>query len=380
MTFFIKRDEVHAKAVLFPQLPLSQRARASMDILGSVQHCAAGPLRSDWRERFETHPETVALAAESTEGKTAPELKARIAQGRAIAEQDKMFHLERFLQRYVAEMNFVAAIPAVEERRAQFERLLDKPDTNVGGTLDLTEDFDRPPYANGSVEWHLEPGGWDGYDLAPSMFGYAIGRVFARGGYGYTMVDEDIRQHRAMFVAQFPKDKYRRIVELGCGACTTLFTAARRYPDAELAGYDTSPTLLTMGHTAAEIQGVRIDLKMANAEHVAEADDSVSLVYTYALHHEIPPKTSYNVLKEAFRILEPGGDFIMSDLPPHRAVDPYHSILLDWETKHRGEPFFTASGLMDLDAAMREIGFVDVESFGLTASQYPWVTRGRKPG
>jgi len=124
---------------------------------------------------------------------------------------------------------------------------------------------------------------------------------------------------------------------------------------------------------------VRIDLKRANAEHVAEADGSASLVYSYALHHEIPPETSYNVLKEAFRILEPGGDFIMSDLPPHRMVDPYHSILLDWETEGRGEPFFTASGLMDLDAAMREIGFEDVESFGLTASSYPWVTRGRKP-
>lgn len=380
MTFFIKRDEVHAKAVLFPQLPLSQRARAGMDILGSVQACAASVLRDDWRGRFESDPDTVAIATEPTEGKSAAELKDRIGRSRAIAERDPMFHMERFLQRYVAEENFVRAIPAVEERRPQFERLIDKPATNVGGTLDLTEDFDRPVYTNGSVEWHLEPGGWDGYDLAPSMFAYAIGRVFARGGYGYTMAGEDIRQHRALFVGQFPKDSYRRIVELGCGACTTLFAVAKRFPDAELAGYDTSPTLLTMGHTAAEIQGVRIDLKLANAEHVAEADNSVSLVYSYALHHEIPPKTSYNVLKEAFRILEPGGDFIMSDLPPHRAVDPYHSILLDWETKGRGEPFFTASGLMDLDAAMREIGFVDVESFGLTASQYPWVTRGRKPG
>lgn len=378
MTFFIKRDGIEPKASLFPDLPLSQRARASMDILGSMQVCSSGPLRDHWRASFDADPDGQALNAEDARSMTPAQLKDRVVRAREVAERDPLYKMERFVQRYVAEENFVRGIPAVEERRSQFETFNNPPATGAGGTLEIDPNFEFPAYT--SIEWHLEPGGWDGYDLYGAMFAYTIGpRVFSRGGYAYTMVGEDIRLTRQNFIKQFPRKDYKRIAELGCGACTTLLPVARAYPDAEYFGYDTSINLLEGAHNSAETQGIKVHLKLASADNVPMPDGSFDLVYTYALHHEIPPNVSRKVLEEAFRLLEPGGDFIMSDLPPHREVDPHHSLLLDWETKHRGEPFFTPSALMNLDEAMREIGFENVESFPLAESRYPWVTRGRKP-
>jgi SAM-dependent methyltransferase len=379
MTFFIKRDGVQPKAGVFADLALSQRARAGMDILGSMQVYSSSVLRDAWKAKFDQDADGAALNAEPARELDHGALRDRIARSREVAQRDPIYFLERFVQRYVAEENFVRGIPAVEERRAAFEAFGKPPaEGGAGGTLDLDPGFEPPAYTH--TEWHLEPGGWEGYDLYPAMFAYAVGpRVFSRGGYAYAAVGEDIRKQRMDFVAQFPRRDYGRILELGCGACTTLLTVARAYPAAEMVGVDTSTTLLKTGHANAELQGVKVALKRASADAVPEPDASFDLVYSYALHHEIPPKTSRKVLEEAFRTLKPGGDFVMSDLPPHREVDPFHSLLLDWETKNRGEPFFTPSALMNLDEAMREIGFTDVESFGLGEHRYPWITRGRKP-
>ncbi|MFC6198368.1 class I SAM-dependent methyltransferase [Ponticaulis profundi] len=378
MTFFVKRDEVQPSAKHYKDMPLSQRGRAGMDILGSMQVFSSSTLRDTWKDRFEANPEVAELDQMDTSGMDRASLRDRLVRGRTIAESDQYYRLERFIQRYVAEENFNRGIPSVEEKRDMFATFGAPPSGEPKGSLDLNEAYQAPAYT--TTEWHLEPGGWDGYDLYPAMFAHAVGpRVFARGGYAYAMVGEDIRKHRMFFVDQFPRSSYERIVELGCGACTTLMTVGRAYPDAELAGYDTSPTLLKTGHSSAELQGMKIDLKRESADDVSEPDNNCDLVYSYALHHEIPNSVSEKVLREAFRILKPGGDFIMSDLPPFRAVPSFNGVLMDWESAHRGEPFFTQAALMDLDQTMRDIGFVDVESYGMGEHAYPWITKGRKP-
>lgn len=378
MTFFVKRDSTQPSANLYKDMPLSQRGRAGMDILGSMQVFSSSVLRDTWKANFDASPEIRELEKSPKRNESVRELRERIARSKAVAEKDPIYRLERFIQRYVAEENFHRGIPAVEERREIFSQFGKAPEGETLGSLDLNPGYKAPAYT--TTEWHLEPGGWDGFDLYPAMFAHAIGpRVFARGGYAYAFVGEDIRKHRMQFVESFPRKDYGRIVELGCGACTTLMTVGRAYPEAELAGYDTSPTLLKTGHSSAELQKIKIDLKRESADDLSEPSDNCDLVYTYALHHEIPNKVSRAVLEEAFRILKPGGDFVMSDLPPFREVPTFNGLLLDWESAHRGEPFFTQAGLMNLDEAMREIGFENVESFGLGEHAYPWITRGRKP-
>ncbi len=377
MTFLTKLPDAGDRRATNP-FGLSQHGRAGMEILGTIQKFAASSLRPQARALFEGNADAQALSAEHGADTAGRGARPRIAAARVIADGISLFRLERFLQRWVAEENFNTGIPAIEERREQFERFMAMPiETPAGGTLDLT-DVKRPRYYE--REWHLEPGGWDGYDLYGPLFAFAVGPlVFSKGGYAAVGVNDDITQQRVDAVRQLPKPNYRRIYEPGCGGATTFRAINTVFPDAELVGCDLSPLLLRNGHKMAERQGVPVHLKQRDATATGEADESFDAVITYALHHELPPKENAAMFREMYRILAPGGDIVLSDPPPFRAVDLFHAVILDWDTDNREEPFFSTVLHTSLDDQLRDAGFVAVESYPIGQDQYPWITRAAKP-
>ena len=279
----------------------------------------------------------------------------------------------------MAEENFNFGIPAIEERREQFQAVMNSPVARTaGGDLELNPGLEIPKYYR-DVEWHLEPGGWDGWDLYGALFAYAVGpHVFSRGGYAAVGVETNIGQQRVDTVSQLPKNSYERIFEPGCGGAPTAIALHSVYPDAEIVGCDLSPSLLRNGHRLMEKLGIRAQLKQRDCTDTGEPDASFDAVVTYALHHELPPRENQKLFCEMHRILKPGGDIVISDPPPFRAVDLFHAVVLDWDTEGREEPFFTAVLLTDLPEQLRAAGFVDVESYALGPDWYPWITRARK--
>lgn len=355
-------------------LTLSQRGRAGIQLLGSLQKYSSSVIRSRARRDFEADRESAPLADD-------PDLSwpRRLRAARTVAERSRAFRLERFLQRVVAEEVFNRGIPALEERRERFEPLIRDSRQSAGGTLELDETVVTPSYYDG-IEWHLEPGGWDGYDLYGPMFAYAIGPyVFSEGGYAAVEAGDDIVAQRAAFVAQLPDQRYERIYEPGCGGFTTLAAAHKAFPDAELTGSDISPGLLRTGHIFAENAGVRVHFRQRDARATREPENRYDAVLMYALLHEMPPSVGVEVLREAFRILSPGGALVISDPPPFRAVPLFQAVLLDWDTKHREEPFFSAACRMDWGRELDQLGFDQVEAYALGEHGYPWITRARKP-
>ena len=288
--------------------------------------------------------------------------------------------MERFLQRYVAEENFNRGIPAIEERRANFEKFVNAEVRPVETSeLDMSETPHLPKYYD-RVEWHLEPGGWDGYDLYGPLFAFGIGPlIFRFGGYAAVGYGDDIIEQRLSAVRQFPKDSYGRIYEPGCGGVSTLGAINKIFPDTELYGSDLSPLLLKNGYMLANKQAMPVHLKLRDSTDTKEPDESFDGVITYALHHELPPKANAKLFAEMFRILKPGADIVLSDPPPFRAVSLFHAVILDWDTDHREEPFFSSILESNLEDMLAEAGFVQVEAYGIGQDGYPWITRARKP-
>jgi len=378
MTFITKSDSKSLPTPLRPDFSLSQQARAGLEILGAMQKFSSTHFREEARRRFEESAEGSMLSAEHAADRTGDGVRSRLSKARDVAETDPMYRLERFVQRYVAEENFSRAIPAVEERRPQFEQFLATPVPDAGGSLELSDAIGPAYYQK--TDWHLEPGGWDGYDLYGPAFAYGIGPlVFRHGGYAAVGVGDDIIDQRIRAIRMLPKKKYGRIYEPGCGGGSTLFAVHQIFPEAELIGCDLSPTLLKMGDFVARARQVPIHFRQRELTETGEPDDSVDAVITYALHHELAPSDNLALFSEMFRIMKPGADILLVDPPPFREVSMFHAVVLDWDTKHRGEPFFTISGLQDWDAELRKIGFTDVSSSAAGKDGYPWVIRASKP-
>lgn len=356
-----------------------QRGRAGMQFLGSLQVFSSGPLLERARTEFAEQPETEQLEQSFRQDGDQGEWQDRVDQAQQVANQCTAYRFNRHYQRYVAEEIWARSLTAVERKRDAFAASFPPPGkAPKSDRLILNPDLEIPAYFEG-VEWHLQPGGWDGYDLtAPMAVVGILPHVFSRGGYAAVAVGDNIMAQRREVLTQF-RHKPRRVYDVGCGGAGTLGILHSMHPDAELIGGDLSATLLSNGHAMSERMGWGITFRQEDGRSVGEADNSVDAVISYALHHEMPQDVTRDVLKEMFRILEPGGEMVISDPPPFRAVPPLQAAVLDWETEYRGEPFFTEAGLLDLSQAMRDIGFVDVEEFALQETGYPWVTRGRKP-
>lgn len=365
-------------ASMRPPFGLSQRGRSSLEILGAIQKFSSSHLRQKAREQFESKKELQSLSSQHGKDCDRDAVKANVTAARDIAYTIPAFRLERFSQAYVALQIFARGIPAVEERREQFEKFMDDNSEISDVPLEFDDSAARPKYYD--IEWHLEPDGWDGYDLYGPVFAFAVGPlVFKHGGYAALNVGDDLAANRKDVLAALPKKSYERIYEPGCGGGTTIATIAELFPNSEIVGSDLSPLLLRMAQKLSQRQGLKVHLKQREVTQTGEAADSVDAIVTYALHHELPPKENIRLFNEMFRIMKPGADFVIGDPPPFREVDLFQAVILDWDTKNRGEPFFSANLLEDWDQALQEVGFTDVKSYSTGAHGFPWIISGKKP-
>jgi SAM-dependent methyltransferase len=354
---------------------LDQRGRAGLQFLGSLQVYTSGELLEQVRQAYAAEPEAIALTEQFQVPAEESGWRQRVAAARALAERLPGYRFNRFYERYVAEENWVRALTAVERQRARFEP---PPNTTpVNERLILNSALRVPEYHQG-VEWHLQPGGWEGYDLAgPMWYAGIMPYVYSRGGNAAVEVHDDVRNHRREVLSQF-RHTPRRAYDVGCGGAGTLGIMRALYPEAELVGADLSARRLIDGHGISERNGWGITFRQEDCRHSAEADNSFDAVISYALHHEMPKQVTLDILKEMHRILGPGGEIVINDIPPFRAVPPLQAALLDWEQDYRAEPYFSDSRTLDLGAALAALGFTDVEEYRLRPMGYPWITRAIK--
>ena len=109
------------------------------------------------------------------------------------------------------------------------------------------------------------------------------------------------------------------------------------------------------------------------------SQDSDRLLTKVALvHYWIVGQRGGEAVLDALAGLFPNAA-LFADVARYANLDKYGSWAFDWVARYHGEPYWRGSAMMDLGEAARASGFVEVESRGLTAYDYPHIVIGQKP-
>lgn len=244
---------------------------------------------------------------------------------------------------------------------------------NGPARLHLDASLEAPAYWEG-VDFHRTEGGWDGHPFAGYIHAEIIHRKIVDAGY-----PGGIFAQRKMIAERAPKKHYDNILDMGCS--TAHFTQALRetYPDAQITGIDLSARTLEHAYRVANAHGWNWDLYQRAAEQTGFDDASFDLVASFILLHEVPESTIEAIFAEAFRVLKPGGDMIMSDVTRYADLDKLAAWKVDQDAIYGGEPHWRESASADLGAIAKKVGFIDVSAAGDEPRSYPYVVQGRKP-
>jgi ubiquinone/menaquinone biosynthesis C-methylase UbiE len=165
-----------------------------------------------------------------------------------------------------------------------------------------------------------------------------------------------------------------KILDVACGTGRTLRMIRGALPKVSLFGTDLSPAYLRKANRLlSEIPGELPQLLQANAESLPYLDNYFHGITSVFLFHELPPEARQRVIEEAFRVLQPGGTFVICD--SIQAIDSTEfQIMMDNFPAIFHEPYYRHYTTDNLQTRLEKVGFVDVRIENHFVSKY-WVAR-----
>jgi SAM-dependent methyltransferase len=342
---------------------LRQRGRASMHFLADLAVATA---------RFKPRIDADVVAHGLDESTLADDLDERLRQVDAALADSPAAAALAVLTEYSGVNHGRVAAAAFDEVRSELEPRLRG--LMQGPTrIEPLPGEPRPAYADAA--WiHRTTGGWDGHDYQGFIHGELIHREYVARTY-----PGDIFAQRRQILSVLPRRDYARIFEIGTSSGHYTLQLAAEFPQAEIWGCDPSPRMLEQAQRAANERGRQWRLFIGSGEATGLPEGSVDLVTSYIVLHEIPVAAAHAQLREAFRLLRPGGDLLFTDVTRYAVLDKRSVRWAEYNAVNGGEPFWREAASLDLGAAAREAGFVDVRSEGFRGAPYPWFVYGRKP-
>lgn len=277
----------------------------------------------------------------------------------AVMKDQPAYRYWSALQRASQEMMWHAAQVSVERDAARINASARAvPETR--GSLRLNPSLEVPKYLS-AVDIHCMPGNYHARPAGESDV--SQGAVYDRGVYMYAMGrlgrhNEDLGTSVARYVKEaYPEFRPQRILDLGCTVGHSTLPYCDVFPDAEIHAVDVCGPVLEYGHARARALGKVVHFSQQNAESLDFLDGSFDLVVSHILVHETSNKAIRNIMREAHRVLRPGGLVAHAETTLYRHMKPYEAFMLDWDARNNNEPYWTAFHHLDPEVLAEQTGF-----------------------
>ncbi|MBD2004898.1 MULTISPECIES: class I SAM-dependent methyltransferase [Cyanophyceae] len=146
------------------------------------------------------------------------------------------------------------------------------------------------------------------------------------------------------------------ILDLGCSVGMSTFALQDVYPQAKITGLDLSPYFLAVAQYQSQQRQKSIQWVHAAAESTGLPEASFDLVSIFLMCHELPQSATMQILREARRVLRPGGHLAIMDMNPKSEIyikmPPYILTLLK-----STEPYLDEYFALDIEQALIEARF-----------------------
>lgn len=229
------------------------------------------------------------------------------------------------------------------------------------GSLALDPAYDPSPEV-ADVDIHLQPGGYamdrNGDDIVAGALYEMGGNVFSFGQ-GIGRGDSKAAVVLRLLDEHFGGVRPQRILDIGCSAGAASAAYAAHDPDAEVHAIDIGAGMLRYAHARAESLEVGVHFHQMDASALTFADDSFDLVVSHNLMHEIGAEKRRAMIREARRVVRPGGIVIHQDVAIRGLPTLVEQVERDWDTHFNGEAHWNTYLNADLVADMKAAGFTD---------------------
>jgi len=136
-----------------------------------------------------------------------------------------------------------------------------------------------------------------------------------------------------------PKD-YEKILDIGSGTSSFSIYLKNENPTLDIYDIDGSKEMLRIAKRKIEDESLMIHLEEALAENIPHEDNFFDKEVAIFLFSYIPATIKPYAMKELFRVLKPGGKFVMVDISVQSGLKKYVELL-----KYIPNPLFFEEGL-----------------------------------
>jgi ubiquinone/menaquinone biosynthesis C-methylase UbiE len=146
------------------------------------------------------------------------------------------------------------------------------------------------------------------------------------------------------------------VLEVGCGTGElTMAAKVQAGSSGKVYGIDAAPEMVEVARSKVAKAGLNIEFRIDLIEKLSFADDSFDVVLSSLMMHHLPDDLKSKGLAEVYRVLKPGGHLFIVDIK--RPSTLLHKALM--AVLRHGN---IHTGVQDLPAMMKEMGFTDLEA------------------